>query len=177
MEKLSRTAPLTGLQNRHQLSDLFHQSVDNAVAQNSSFTLALIDIDHYKLFNDTYGHQTGDKALRVVANLLNNSFSEQDSHLFRYGGDEFLLLVNGLDKTTLNARLSALPNDCRQLSIDGVNTPLTLSIGAAHQSRPKRSTNFSQLFDVADEALYRVKDRGRDSIEVNSLNRGKLSPA
>jgi diguanylate cyclase (GGDEF)-like protein len=176
LEKLSRTDPLTGLRNRHQLSEMFHQSIESAVINDATYTLALVDIDDYKQFNDTYGHQVGDEALKVVANLLSERFSDSNAHLFRYGGDEFLLLATGVSPSDLENRLTQLLEECQQLKIDGVSTPITLSVGAAMAVCPARATQFNLLFDLADEALYRVKHRGRNGFVVQTCQNEQLLP-
>ncbi|MBM7035835.1 sensor domain-containing diguanylate cyclase [Vibrio ulleungensis] len=174
LEKLSQTDPLTGLRNRHQLSELFHDSLDSSVVNSTSFSLALIDIDYYKRFNDTYGHQMGDKALVFVANLLAEGFSDSKAHLFRYGGDEFLLLAEGLSQDALEHRLRSLLDNCYALHIDGINTPITLSVGAAIAECPERGTRFNLLFDLADEALYQIKNQGRNGYNVRTCKKEQL---
>ena len=142
---------LTGLYNRREF--------DRRRTQGGYGTLVLIDIDEFKKYNDVYGHETGDRVLVRVADVL-RKFFRKDDIICRYGGDEFAVLMRGVN----NTRKDRLENRCIEIQQalnheqDGI-PPVTLSIGIALEDR-KTETN--DVFRDADTALYEVKRHGRN---------------
>lgn len=142
---------LTGLYNRREF--------DRRRTQGGYGTLVLIDIDEFKKYNDVYGHETGDRVLVRVADVL-RKFFRKDDIICRYGGDEFAVLMRGVN----NTRKDRLENRCIEIQRalnheqDGI-PPVTLSIGIALEDR-KTETN--DVFRDADTALYEVKRHGRN---------------
>jgi diguanylate cyclase len=147
---------LTGLGNRRQF-DLQIAAVDE------SYTLVLVDVDHFKTINDTYSHQTGDRILREVAAVLRAHCRAEDSAV-RLGGDEFALFLRtdpaGAAHVAERVRevLAA-----RDWSAFGASLRVTLSIGVAQCAR---GMDGATLYDRADHQLYNAKRRGRDQVAV-----------
>lgn len=125
----------------------------------------MIDIDDFKHFNDEYGHDTGDKVLRVLGECMRDSFRQSDL-LGRFGGDEFFIFIPSTNDTdvalyrakTMQVRLE------NGFSLPGVNTPVTLSVGISN-CRGLGET-YDSLFKRADEAIYEAKDQGKNTIVV-----------
>jgi diguanylate cyclase (GGDEF)-like protein len=158
--------PLTNLFNRRYMEETFVRELSRAARDHVEIGVMQIDIDHFKPFNDTYGHDVGDVLLRAFANLLFAHFRDSDVPC-RYGGEEFtLILINSsLDETEARAR--ELQQSVLGLRLDvghGVAAPAppTQSIGVA--SYPAHGDTAETLIRAADQALYAAKSRGRDTI-------------
>ncbi len=173
LETMSRTDPLTGLYNRYQLDHLVPKMVDRAQELEKPVTLSIIDVDYYKGFNDHHGHQEGDRALQLLADTMRSSFSEHNDHMFRYGGDEFLVVSYGQEEHEVADKLKNFVKQVAHLELSNPNSKcsqfLTLSIGVAscYRNQGQRITNFDRLFNLADKALYKVKEQGRNSISFS----------
>ena len=152
--------PLTGLWNRRR----FQQAVGEAVARleryGRSYILALIDIDHFKHFNDMHGHQAGDDALRVIAATLSDWLRRSDA-LARWGGEEFALL---LTETDLPAALSVLETLRQRVEVQRMDNggAISISIGVG---QAKVGEDIDSLLQRVDAALYRAKAAGRNRVE------------
>lgn len=124
----------------------------------------MIDVDHFKQFNDQYGHNGGDHALMNISKIIQRLIREQDV-LCRYGGEEFLLILKQTDKTTALSRSEAIREAIEQHTFE-VNRDqperITVSIGVA--SYPQDETSYENLVKQADEALYRAKELGRNRV-------------
>jgi diguanylate cyclase (GGDEF)-like protein len=164
---LSLTDALTGLGNRRRMEQDLVRTYARARRLNRPFSVALFDIDHFKLYNDHYGHLGGDEVLRQVASIMGQVL-RQDESLYRYGGEEFLLLVPdgaGRDAVVAAERCrvaveqAALPHEARP------STPpvVTLS-GAAWSWAPSVPLSIHELLARADEGLYQAKSAGRNRI-------------
>lgn len=155
---LSQKDSLTNLLNRKtaekEITDLLKQNHDI-----TSGILLIIDIDHFKVYNDKYGHQSGDKILHFLADSMCTTFSSKDI-LCRWGGDEFLIFINkDTNIEQLQTKIDILCNIMRDYKNDDILCPITLSIGGAVA---KENTTLSILFKKADDALYEVKNTTRD---------------
>jgi diguanylate cyclase (GGDEF)-like protein len=160
-QKLSNRDFLTQLYNRRFFFDLGNKIFENARRKNLELTTALLDIDNFKRVNDTYGHETGDRALKHAAQLLLKNFRSGDV-VARYGGEEFVILAINLDRrqtTKVFERIRHLFHN-QSLVYEGATIKLTVSIGAT-----------TQIFDTleetikrADELLYQAKQMGKDRI-------------
>jgi diguanylate cyclase (GGDEF)-like protein/PAS domain S-box-containing protein len=163
LERLALTDTLTGLANRTLLTDRLDQALARLQRVEGSCALLMLDVDRFKLVNDSLGHQVGDALLVEVARRI-QAMSRADATVARLGGDEFVVLVEGLadadDVHNIAARL--LEALRRPYLIDGTVDSLvvTVSIGIAIAATPDRS--HGELFREADLALYRAKDGGRD---------------
>ena len=126
------------------------------------WALLVLDIDHFKKFNDTYGHKTGDKVLKSVAATVSNSIRVSD-HIFRYGGEEFVVILSRINKETTKTLSEKIRREVeRDYFVDGDNElKVTMSIGAAIITPEDTEAS---LFERADKALYQAKQNGRNQI-------------
>lgn len=163
-EQLSIKDGLTGIYNRRFFDTQFEIQWKIACRNGDSLTLAMIDIDHFKSFNDIYGHQAGDEALIRVADSLNKSFQRGSDFAARYGGEEFVILSNGMTQEQASLYVKTLCQRVRDLKIPHSASStgyLTVSIGfSVHTFGPLHPSNV--LLAQADKALYAAKKRGRD---------------
>lgn len=175
LRELAMTDALTGLANRRQLDAVLKVQTSEAEQQKRPISCLMVDVDHFKRFNDTFGHDAGDAVLREVGLVLKGAMREQDLSS-RYGGEEFLSLLVGVDADeaekraeTIRGRIAAL-----QLTFGGISLgTVTASIGVATAPVHCRADN---LVETADAALYRAKAQGRDRVVVapiKSMNDGK----
>ncbi|HEY0624714.1 GGDEF domain-containing protein [Sphingomonas sp.] len=164
LDRQAHTDPLTGLANRRSLFAHAERMVHLAAKQGSAVAFAIIDVDHFKRFNDSYGHGAGDLALQQVANVLSADLRAPLDMAARLGGEEFCVLLCGPSPEAAQARFDHLLARIRSLAIPHAASPtgfLTLSIGAAALARHER---FATLVTRADAALYRAKHEGRDRV-------------
>lgn len=163
-EQLSIKDGLTGIYNRRFFDAQFEIQWKIACRNGDSLTLVMIDVDHFKSFNDIYGHPAGDKALIRVADSLDRSFQRGSDFAARYGGEEFVILSNGMTKDQAALYVKTLCQRVRDLKIphSGSRTGyLTISIGfSVHTFGPLHPSNI--LLAQADKALYTAKKRGKD---------------
>jgi diguanylate cyclase (GGDEF)-like protein len=168
-EKLQQSAStdnLSGLLNRQAFAAIFEELTSRGSRPDSGLAIALMDIDHFKRVNDTYGHPAGDAVIRAVAAAIKTSVRESDP-VFRWGGEEFLLLLPMSNLEQAVARLEALRSHLRateiQLEPTDARTSVTLSYGLTLH-RPGETS--AAGLDRADQALYEAKRTGRDRICV-----------
>ena len=159
LQQMSMQDALTGLHNRHYLDSNIQQILARADRHGEPLIWALLDLDHFKRINDTFGHQTGDAILTTVAELLRHN-SRSSDHLIRWGGEEFLLLLEHSDdaQQVLQRIHHAIGSYDWQQKM-ALTQPLTCSIGAVMQL-PDGS--WQQSLRLADQALYWVKEHGRN---------------
>ncbi len=158
--------PLTGLYNRRFMQESLDRELLRARRTNRPFTVMFIDIDHFKRFNDSFGHDAGDLVLQVFANTLVNHFRGGDI-ICRYGGEEFALVLPDSSLKDAERRANDLRVQVKKLSINHRNTilePITFSVGLA--AFPEHGSTAEELFRVADKCLYGSKTQGRDRITV-----------
>jgi diguanylate cyclase (GGDEF)-like protein len=156
---------LTDVANRRWIMDELERELERSVRTGQPLSLMMLDIDHFKRFNDRFGHQAGDSVLQTVAAILQASLRNPD-RVGRYGGEEFLLLLPDTDA----ARAADVAERCRQ---ELAGTPLlahrrepvyiTASLGV---SSTRGEHRVDELIHAADEALYRAKDAGRNQVRV-----------
>jgi diguanylate cyclase (GGDEF)-like protein len=156
---------LTGLLNRRALDHLLSDELARAARFKRSFSLTLIDLDHFKVVNDAHGHQAGDQVLRHVASLLAGQVRSVD-RVARYGGEEFAIVQIETDyasaqesarrlRTLLGDMPCVLPNN---------NLSVNISLSAGVASYPKHGNTVEQIFHTADRALYAAKAKGRNCV-------------
>jgi diguanylate cyclase (GGDEF)-like protein len=148
--------PLTGLANRRALELQLGNGFEIARRYAENISVVMADIDHFKRFNDTHGHQEGDKLLVRVAQILETVIRSSDC-VFRYGGEEFLIILTKTDIT--NARIVA---EKLRAAVE-TGTGITVSLGVA--SYENSMTGSEVLVKMADSALYRAKENGRNRVE------------
>ncbi len=161
-EKLSITDPLTGLYNRRSLKEIFPREFYEAKRNNHYFAYFLLDLDYFKSYNDTYGHQKGDQVLVTISKLLDKKFK----FAFRFGGDEFAGIMIAEKKTMIKHTINKLHYAVKSLQIENKNSPLgkhlTCSIGV-HIIK-EFEYDFEEIYHLTDTALYKAKALGRDQV-------------
>ncbi|SDZ76141.1 response regulator receiver modulated diguanylate cyclase [Desulfuromusa kysingii] len=166
LQKMALTDPLTKLGNRATFDMSIKQA--SACSQRSGvpYSLLMIDLDHFKRFNDTYGHQTGDSVLRLVADAIQTSARNADI-CCRYGGEEFAVILpdtKGNNAEVLAKRIHKQVAKVSQQQPAG-RLPITISIGISCANRGS-NIHPAQLIEEADQALYQAKENGRNRTEV-----------
>lgn len=158
---------LTGLWNRGAILEFLRAQLAMAVRHASNLALLMVDVDHFKKINDTYGHSVGDSVLIHVARLMNSSIRVSD-WLGRYGGEEFLVIASdspGSDAIRVAERLRLAVAD-NPFTSGELTISLTVSIGMANTDSHVSLTP-EALVRIADSALYRAKNNGRNRVEVD----------
>jgi diguanylate cyclase (GGDEF)-like protein len=176
--------PLTKLFNRRYLEDAMTREIRRAVRRKRSVAVLMIDVDHYKRYNDSYGHAVGDQVLVMLANFLKNGIRAEDMAC-RIGGDEFALVLNEATAEGARGRAEVLCEKVRELSIldsGRVIAGFSFSVGVA--SYPENGRTLAELLESADKALYRAKETGRNRVcvadrvtEVTTTSGGVLASA
>ncbi len=170
LRRLTRTDHLTGLANRRAFDEVLNRRWEQAARDNSAVSLLMIDIDHFKRFNDEFGHQQGDYCLQRVAQVLADVARHRpDALAARYGGEEFALILPGIDAGNAREIARQLQKQLRQLAVlaagDAVPVRVTVSQGIATKLPGVCMSPFSFLA-AADNALYRAKSNGRNRVVV-----------
>ena len=167
LEELSLADPLTGIANRRSFDQTLDQMWARAQREQTSVALLMLDVDHFKAFNDTYGHGKGDQCLQRLAEVLKDGLRRANDLLARYGGEEFAVLLPDCDAATATGMAETLRRLVEKCEIPhrGSSTAaiVTISIGAASRL-PQRNQSPESLCLAADAALYRAKDRGRNRV-------------
>ncbi len=171
--ELSNKDHLTDLYNRRKLQEVFPQKIDSASRSDTCFCFFLLDVDYFKQYNDTYGHQQGDKALKSIADILRTTLRRDNDIVFRLGGEEFGGIILGRSNEAIKGRLDAIMENIRAAGIEHKTSTaasyLSVSIGAVI-SQPLLVCHFLDYqFSAADNALYQCKSSGRDCCSVVEL--------
>ena len=157
---------LTGLYNRRFLEEALDREIRRAVRENRPLGVIMIDLDHFKRFNDAYGHASGDFVLRLVGEYLQSSVRAEDIAC-RYGGEEFAILLPKASAEDTTRRAEAVREGVsamRPVDAGSRFPPVTLSMGVA--AFPEHGSSGEAVLRAADQALYLAKARGRDRVEV-----------
>jgi diguanylate cyclase (GGDEF)-like protein len=170
---LSTTDGLTGVLNRRGFDDALAVERDRAARENKVLALLLLDVDHFKRYNDHYGHPAGDACLRAIGAALAASARRAGDVVARYGGEEFALIATFTDDGANGAKVlgEAVCRAVAELELPHGGSPhavVTVSIGIAVAGKGWRGET-QQLLGVADEALYKAKRAGRNRFEVDHL--------
>ncbi|MFO8038111.1 MAG: diguanylate cyclase [Sodalinema sp.] len=165
LQNLATIDGLTQVANRRQFDTFLAQSWQRSLEQQKPLGIILCDIDFFKPYNDTYGHQAGDDCLKQVAGVISETVTDEDSLVARYGGEEFVVVINGAKPQ----KLVTLVQEIRG-AVEGLRVPhrrsnahpwVTLSVGAASLI-PRREWTSDDLLRRADQALYQAKADGRN---------------
>jgi diguanylate cyclase (GGDEF)-like protein len=164
LELASNTDSMTGVSNRRYFMPLLQAEMQRGLRFNHPSSLMILDIDHFKMINDTHGHPTGDLVIRAVADIC-RAVARQFDVVARIGGEEFAVLV--IDATLPNAlgvaeRIRATIAETRITSLAGIEFSFTISIGVAEQ--PLNDMSEQRLIQLADSALYQAKTAGRNCV-------------
>jgi len=165
IEELTITDELSGLFNARYLLRILEMEVRRAERYEGEFSVIFVDLDNFKKVNDNHGHLVGSRILQEVGRLLGNSIRVEVDSAFRYGGDEFVLLLPNTNRggaAVVARRLQYLIKSRTFRDDEGEPFNLTASFGIA--TFPRDAHNKEEMLRLADEAMYRVKGRGRDGI-------------
>ncbi|CAN4279374.1 GGDEF domain-containing protein [Pseudoxanthomonas sp. LjRoot125] len=180
MRWLAEHDPLTGLPNRRQLTQALNAQWDEHVKAEAPVSVMFIDIDHFKLYNDTFGHAAGDECLARVAALLQQAVGTMPQALVaRYGGEEFVIVLPHTSLALAHRHAEHVREVVRHAGIAHMATAsgrLSISIGIASAFPASEDPYPAGLLENADAALYAAKKRGRDQVNSQGLD-GNLLPA
>jgi diguanylate cyclase (GGDEF)-like protein len=157
--------PLTHLYNRRFLDEALARELKRVFRDKSSLCVAMLDLDHFKTFNDRFGHAAGDKVLECIGSYLSQSHRDGDIAC-RFGGEEFVLIYSNTNISKIIPRIEQIRTDIKNLMIKYNDTTLpsiTISIGIAEA--PKHGATSEEILRAADKALYSAKETGRDKVE------------
>jgi diguanylate cyclase (GGDEF)-like protein len=170
LKKISNTDPLTQISNRRHLDTFLQSECKRLARSDSTLSIILCDIDHFKQYNDRLGHQAGDECLKQVAQLLQSNFNRDSDLVARFGGEEFIII---LPNTVKNMAIK-LAEKVR-LAIEKMRPPskdfqqhLTMSFGIASTSSNDKLITMSDIIHRADKALYIAKNNGRNAVYSES---------
>jgi len=166
LERLSRCDGLTGLANRRHYDEVLRTEWTRAARSGKPLSLLAIDVDHFKSYNDTFGHDEGDVCLRAVGLAVQQSSRQGIDLAARPGGEEFTVILPDTDiegAAIIAERIRATVAALNEVDALGLKRPVTVSIGA-HCARPSDGESPQRLARMADERLYRAKAEGRDRV-------------
>ena len=164
LTEISITDPLTGLHNRRYFELAVRSELNRARRAGESVAFAMIDIDYFKLYNDHYGHQEGDIALKTVAQTIKSNLKRAGDYAFRLGGEEFAVLITGIGEESARIFFERVRESVETLALPHEKNPLgvmTISIGVAYVARINEQS-LDQMVKCADSALYKAKHSGRN---------------
>jgi diguanylate cyclase (GGDEF)-like protein len=158
--------PLTGLFNRRFMQESLDREMQRARRKTRPLCVIFIDIDHFKRFNDVFGHDAGDTILRSFADLL-RSFFRGDDVICRYGGEEFALILPESNEQDAAVRMNQFRENVKRMTVlheSRTLDPVSVSVGVA--AFPKNGNSIESLLRAADQALYISKAEGRDRVNI-----------
>ncbi len=165
LQELAVRDSLTGLYNRRYLDETLEREVSRARREGIPLSLVMLDIDHFKRVNDTYGHQVGDEVLRMLASTLLADIRAEDVAC-RYGGEEFLILLPNMPLETTMLRAQAWRSAVEALRVTHGNFQIAFTISLGVAAYPEHGKTPDDLTRCADQALYRAKHEGRNQVSV-----------
>ena len=173
LEEISITDPLTKLYNRRYFDDMFDTEIKRVKREKKVFCLLSLDVDNFKMYNDTYGHQMGDEVLVSIAHILKEHMKRAGDFAFRIGGEEFSAIFSEDSKESVHDFVDKIRRSIEDKKIEHktnkVSSYVTVSIGVVFidfSKRSKATTDKSVLYNYADELLYKAKDKGRNIVVV-----------
>jgi len=157
--------PLTGVLNRHHFNESIRKVFNKACENKTQISLLMIDIDHFKRINDVYGHLGGDRCLARAASVLKSMVPGSAGRLWRFGGEEFTVLMADADLAAAAKLAENMRSSMELTSFVDANGPrrISISVGVASIC-PNRSQRPEHLVDLADQALYEAKQKGRNKV-------------
>lgn len=187
LKMLSMVDGLTGIANRRAFDDALKQEWQRACRNHQQLSLLMIDVDHFKIFNDTYGHQAGDDCLRMIADVLDDTARRPGEMAARYGGEEFTVLLPNCTESQAVFLAEMICTEIRKLKKEHSGSPVapyvTVSIGVSSMLNLKKGKNcwsgdegnqldspygltYNDLLNAADRALYAAKHQGRNRVSI-----------
>jgi diguanylate cyclase (GGDEF)-like protein/PAS domain S-box-containing protein len=171
VENLAMIDGLTGIANRRRFDEALDQELRRAMRDGNPVSLLMIDVDHFKLYNDLYGHVMGDSCLRQIAIAAQQIIHRTSDLLARYGGEEFVVILpntDGRGALLIAEQIRSVVEQCRLPHLGNPHGVVTVSIGCASLVLTPES-NGSLLLEAADQALYGAKSAGRNRIEIAAM--------
>jgi diguanylate cyclase (GGDEF)-like protein len=168
LENQSIRDPLTDLFNRHFMQISLERELSRANRRNQTLAIFMLDVDHFKRFNDQHGHAAGDAALKAIAEIFQSNIRAEDIAC-RYGGEEFTIILPDLNGTTAEERAESIRRAVAGLHVRfgrEVASNFSISIGVAVY--PQDGENADLLLQKADQALYHAKREGRNQVVLSS---------
>jgi diguanylate cyclase (GGDEF)-like protein/PAS domain S-box-containing protein len=156
--------PLTGLFNRRYMEETLHREIRRAARHGAQLSLAMIDVDYFKNFNDKYGHEVGDQVLKEMAGYLQSNLRVEDI-VCRFGGEEFIVILPDASLEDTVRRANQWRESIKKINVghyDQVLDHITISVGVA--TFPQHGNTVDTLLRIVDNALYKAKDKGRDCV-------------
>ena len=167
IEELAQHDTLTGLKNRRVFDEHLDELWQRGIKEKRSLAILMMDIDHFKAYNDRHGHQAGDQALRRVAQALQTFVTRPLDVLARYGGEEFAVILYDMDAREAEGLAERMRRAVGALAIkqEGSGAAVTISVGVA-AIKPSAERKSRGALQLADQALYEAKVRGRNRVEL-----------
>jgi diguanylate cyclase (GGDEF)-like protein len=163
LEESSLKDGLTGLYNRRFLENFIEKFANQVDRAQKHYAILMIDIDHFKMVNDTYGHDIGDKVIKELSKVLQNSIRSSDLAI-RYGGEEFLVLLYNPDIENVTNIANKISTNFKKIEFKANNEKFTKTLSIGISLFPKQADSIWQAIKYADIALYEAKHSGRDKI-------------
>lgn len=171
---LTKIDSLTGLYNRRYFDEIFESQFKIAKRSERLFVFAMIDVDFFKLYNDTYGHLSGDEVLKTIAQSIQGSLKRVDDYAFRLGGEEFGLCFSVEKHEDAKSLLEELRQHIESLKIVNIHNTkapyITVSIGF-HIVKPYETYDRDDIYKASDDALYEAKHKGRNRVEMATVTK------
>lgn len=172
LDKLAVTDGLTGLYNRRYFDENFEKEFSRAARGHLDFSVGICDIDYFKEYNDTYGHQKGDDVICAVSDVLKNTFNREIDIVARYGGEEFVFVISSISEENTLKLAQKAKDSIEYLNIEHINSKIanciTVSFGLVCISADERYSA-KELLEIADNALYESKNMGRNRITLRRI--------
>ena len=173
----AETDALTGIANRFGLTRFSGETFEYCYHNSKTFAVGFIDIDYFKPYNDNYGHQAGDECIKMIAEILKDLRKRKDMFCARFGGDEFMLILNGYTKDELIQIARELKENVEKKEVEHLFSPtadhVTISQGYSFGTPHSRQT-IDDYIHIADDALYRVKESGKNSYTIKNFIEGSI---
>ncbi len=174
LQKLAITDELTGLYNRRYFNEMIDREINRANRTKSFLSFLVLDVDYFKKYNDTYGHDAGDKALSAVATAIKNSIKRGSDFAFRLGGEEFGVIFSKCEKERSFSFAEKIRRNIESLNIPHSNSKtaknITVSIGLIVVDFRDEHVDKNGFYAMADDALYRAKKQGRNKVVLHKNN-------
>ena len=170
LKELTTIDAVTGIRNRQYFDEVFDQEWRRAMRESYPITLMVLDIDHFKAVNDTYGHLAGDESLRAVAASVDGLFNRPSDVVARYGGEEFVVVLPYVNADNAASKAEQVRRHVEKMPItaDGHNIKVTVSIGWV-SIIPRDGMTSRLLISCADRALYEAKSAGRNRVIAGEM--------
>lgn len=172
LEQLVALDGLTNIYNRRKFDEMLENEWNRALRKQGPISLMLIDIDHFKLFNDHYGHANGDECLKKIAECMKNCFMRASDLVCRYGGEEFAVILPDTDMEGADnlAEIFRLGIEALNIKHEYSETAghVTASIGVVTMTPDPPNNNTSELIEIVDKMLYKSKENGRNRVTASN---------